>query len=200
MSTESVTNGSQKAGPGGRLRTSAGLQPSLFSSAFVGGIGIAAVLLGAVNSQVAVVLTACAAIVTAVMLIKINLRIVFFGLLLGYFFGGNIFGKLGLASVGIPLYIGEIGIGAGVALLVSTNSLEHREWRVVFGSMRPLLVPLVLFLIAGAVSVVIGEWGRVSYGDIGFDPSSGRKAGKLPGCGWRGVRGDDLGCFSVVAG
>ena len=47
--------------------------------------------------------------VTAVMLIKINPRIVFFGLLLGYFFGGNSFGKLGLASVGIPLYMGEIG-------------------------------------------------------------------------------------------
>ena len=161
MSTESVTNGSQQSGPSARLRTSAGLQPSLFSSAFVGGIGIAAVLLGAVNSQVAVVLTACAAIVTAVMLIKINLRIVFFGLLLGYFFGGNIFGKLGLASVGIPLYMGEIGIGAGVVLLLATNILEHWEWRVVFGSMRPMLVPLVLFLMAGAVSAVIGGSGVV---------------------------------------
>ena len=99
--------------------------------------------------------------VTAVMLIKINPRIVFFGLLLGYFFGGNIFGKLGFASVGIPLYMGEIGIGVGVALLGATNILEHREWRVVFGSMRPLLVPLVLFLIAGAVSVVIGGSGVV---------------------------------------
>ena len=127
MSTESVTNGSQQAGPSGRLRTSVGLQPRLFSIAVVGGIGIAAVLLVAVNFQVAVVLAAFAAMVTAVMLIRINPRIVFFGLLLGYFFGGNIFGKLGLSSVGIPLYMGEIGIGAGVALLVATNVLEHRE-------------------------------------------------------------------------
>ncbi|RLT52658.1 MAG: hypothetical protein DWI68_01875 [Chloroflexi bacterium] len=162
MNIESVTNGSKQTGSSGRLRTSAGLQPSLFFIAFVGGIGITAVLLGAVNFQVAVVLAAFAAMVTAVMLIKINPRIVFFGLLLGYFFGGNIFGKLGLASVGIPLYMGEIGIGAGMALLVATNILEHREWRVVFGSMRPLLVPLVLFLIAGAVSVVIGGSGVVS--------------------------------------
>ena len=120
-----------------------------------------AVLLGAVNFQVAVVLAAFAAIVTAVMLIKINPRFVFFGLLIGYFYGGNVFGKLGLASVGIPLYMGEIGIGAGVVLLVATNSLEHREWRVVFGSMRPLLAPLVLFLIAGPVSVVIGGFSVV---------------------------------------
>ena len=161
MNTESVTNGSQKARPSGRPRTSVGLQPSPFSIAVVGGIGIVAVLLGAVNFQVAVVLAAFAAMVTAVMLIKINPRIVFFGLLLGYFFGGNIFGKLGLASVGIPLYIGEIGIGAGIALLVATNILEHREWRVVFGSMRPLLVPLVIFLLAGAFSVVIGGSGVV---------------------------------------
>ena len=161
MSTESVTNSSQKAGPGGRLQSSAGLQPSLFSVVFVGGIGITAVLLGAVNFQVAVVLAAFAAMVTAVMLIKINPRIVFFGLLLGYFFGGNSFGKLGLASVGIPLYLGEIGIGVGIALLVATNILEHQEWRVVFGSMRPLLVPLVLFLMAGAVSVVVGGSGVV---------------------------------------
>ena len=144
-----------------RLRTSAGLQPSPFSIAVVVGIGTAAALLGAVNFQVAIVLAAFAAMVTAVMLIKINPRIVFLGLLLGYFFGGNIFGKLGLASVGIPLYMGEIGIGSGVALLLATNILEHREWRVVFGSMRPLLVPLVLFLIAGAVSVVIGRSGMV---------------------------------------
>ena len=162
MNTESVTNGLQQAGPSGRLRTSVGLQPRLFSIAVVGGIGIVAVLLGAVNFQVAVVLAVFAAMVTAVMLIKINPRFVFFGLLLGYFYGGNVFGKLGLASVGIPLYVGEIGIGAGVALLVSTNILEHREWRVVFGSMRPLLVPLVLFLIAGAVSVAVGGSGVVS--------------------------------------
>ena len=121
-----------------------------------------AVCLGTVNFQVAVVLGALAAMVTAVMLIKINPRIIFFGLLLGYFFGGNIFGKLGLASVGIPLYMGEIGIGLGVALLVATNILVHREWRVVFGSMRPLLKPLVLFLIAGAVSVLIGGSGVVT--------------------------------------
>ena len=162
MNTESVTNGSQKARPSGRPRTSVGLQPSPFSIAVVGGIGIVAVLLGAVNFQVAVVFAVFAAMVTAVMLIKINPRIVFFGLLFGYFFGGNIFGKLGLASVGIPLYMGEIGIGAGIALLVATNVLEHREWRVVFGSMRPMLVPLVLFLIAGAVSVVIGGSGVVA--------------------------------------
>lgn len=130
--------------------------------ALMGGIGLVAVLLAAVNSQMAVVLAAFAAMVTVVMLIKINPKIVFLGLLLGYFFGGNIFGKLGLASVGIPLYMGEIGIGAGVLLLVATNILEHREWRAVFGSMRPLLVPLGLFLITGAVSAVIGGSGVVS--------------------------------------
>ncbi|GBL18571.1 hypothetical protein EMGBS3_02770 [Anaerolineaceae bacterium] len=128
----------------------------------MGGIGLVAVLLAAVNSQMAVALAAFAAVVTALMLIKINPRIVFLGLLLGYFFGGNTFGKLGLASVGIPLYMGEIGIGAGLFLLVATNILEHREWRAVFGSMRPLLVPLGLFLVIGAVSVVIGGSGVVS--------------------------------------
>lgn len=128
----------------------------------MGGIGLAAVLLAAVNSQMAVALAAFAAMVTAVMLIKINPRIIFLGLLLGYLFGGNTFGKLGLASVGIPLYMGEIGIGAGLFLLVATNILEHREWRAVFGSMRPLLVPLGLFLVIGAVSVVIGGSGVVS--------------------------------------
>lgn len=132
--------------------------------ALMGGIGLVAVLLAAVNSQMAVALAAFAAMVTAVMLIKINPRIIFLGLLLGYFLGGNTFGKLGLASVGIPLYMGEIGIGAGLFLLVATNILEHREWRVAFGSMRPLLVPLVLFLIAGAVSVVIGGSGVVPSG------------------------------------
>lgn len=162
MNIESATNGSQQAGSSGRPRRSAGLQPTPFSSALMGGIGLVAVLLAAVNSQMAVALAAFAAVVTALMLIKINPRIVFLGLLLGYFFGGNIFGKLGLASVGIPLYIGEIGIGAGVLSLVATNILEHREWRAVFGSMRPLLVPLGLFLITGAVSAVIGGSGVVS--------------------------------------
>ena len=79
MSTESVTNGSQEAGSSVRLRTSAGLQPSPFPIAVVVGIGTAAALLGAVNFQVAVVLAAFAAMVTAVMLIKINPRIVFLG-------------------------------------------------------------------------------------------------------------------------
>lgn len=162
MNIESATNGSQQAGSRGRPRTSVGLQPTPFSIALMGGIGLAAVLLAAVNSQMAVALAAFAAMVTAVMLNKINPRIVFFGLLLGYFFGGNIFGKLGLASFGIPLYMGEIGIGAGLFLLVATNILEHREWRVAFGSMRPLLVPLGLFLLTGAVSVVIGGSGVVS--------------------------------------
>lgn len=164
MNIESATNGSQQAGSSGRPRTSVGLQPTPFSIALMGGIGLAAVLLAAVNSQMAVTLAAFAAMVTAVMLIKINPRIIFLGLLLGYFFGGNTFGKLGLASVGIPLYMGEIGIGAGLFLLVATNILEHREWRVAFGSMRPLLMPLVLFLIAGAVSVVIGGSGVVPSG------------------------------------
>lgn len=162
MNIESATNGSQQAGSSRRPRRSAGLQPTPFSSALMGGIGLVAVLLAAVNSQMAVALAAFAAVVTALMLIKINPRIVFLGLLLGYFFGGNIFGKLGLASVGIPLYIGEIGIGAGVLSLVATNILEHREWRAVFGSIRPLLVPLGLFLITGAVSAVIGGSGVVS--------------------------------------
>ena len=161
MNIDSASSDLQQGGPSRRPRASVGLQPTPSAIAFVGGIGIVAVLLAAVNSQLAVALAAFAVMATAVMLIKINPRIVFFGLLLGYFFGGNIFGKLGLASVGIPLYMGEIGIGAGVLLLVATNILEHREWRVAFGSMRPLLVPLVLFLIAGAVSVVIGGSGVV---------------------------------------
>lgn len=162
MNIESAANGSQQAGSSGRPRTGVGLQPTPFSIALMGGIGLLAVLLAALNSQMAVALAAFAVMATAVMLIKINPRIVFFGLLLGYFFGGNIFGKLGLASFGIPLYMGEIGIGAGVLLLVATNILEHREWRAVFGSMRPLLVPLGLFLLTGAVSVVIGGSGVVS--------------------------------------
>jgi O-antigen ligase len=161
MNIDSATNDLQQAGSGGRPRPSVGLRPTPFAIAFVGGIGIVAVLLAAVNSQLAVAIAAFAAMVTCVMLIKVNPRIVFFGLILGYFFGGNIFGKLGLASVGIPLYMGEVGIGAGVLLLVATNILEHREWRVALGSMRPLLVPLVLFLVAGAVSVVIGGSGVV---------------------------------------
>ena len=161
MNIDSATGDLQPAGSSGRPRVSVGLRPTPFAIAFVGGIGIVAVLLGAVNSQLAVALAAFAAMATAVMLIKINPRIVFFGLLLGYFFGGNIFGKLGLASFGIPLYMGEIGIGAGVLLLVATNILEHREWRVAFGSMRPLLMPLVVFLVAGAVSVVVGGSGVV---------------------------------------
>ena len=161
MNVDSATSDLHQAGPSRRPRASVGLQPTPFAIAFVGGIGIVAVLLAAVNSQLAVALAAFAVVVTGVMLIKVNPRIVFFGLLLGYFFGGNIFGKLGLVSVGIPLYMGEIGIGAGVLLLVATNILEHREGRVAFGSMRPLLLPLVLFLIAGAVSVVIGGSGVV---------------------------------------
>lgn len=161
MNIDSATGDLQPAGSTGRPRVSVGLRPTPFAIAFVGGIGIVAVLLGAVNSQLAVALAAFAVMATAVMLIKINPRIVFFGLLLGYFFGGNIFGKLGLASFGIPLYMGEIGIGAGVLLLVATNILEHREWRVAFGSMRPLLMPLVVFLVAGAVSVVVGGSGVV---------------------------------------
>ena len=164
MNIDSATSDLQTAGSSGRPRASVGLRPTPFAIAFVGGIGTVAVLLAAVNLQLAVALTVFAAMVTGVMLIKVNPRIVFFGLLLGYFFGGNIFGKLGLASVGIPLYMGEIGIGAGVLLLVATNILEHREWRVAFGSMRLLLVPFVLFLIAGAVSVVIGGFGVVPSG------------------------------------
>ena len=45
-----------------------------------------------------------------------------------------------------------------------------------------------------------GEWSWLSHGHVGFDSSSGGKAGQLLGCGRRGVRGDDHGCFSVVAG
>ena len=168
MNIDSTTNDLQQAGSSGRPRARVGVQPTTFAIAFMGGIGIVAVLLAAVNPQLAVALAAFAVVVTGVMLIKINPRILFFGLLLGYFFGGNIFGKLGLASVGIPLYMGEIGIGAGVLLLVATNILEHREWRVALGSMRPLLVPLVLFLIAGAVSVVIGASGVVPSGVAAF--------------------------------
>ncbi len=83
MNIDSATSDLQQAGSSGGPRARVGLQPTPFAIAFVGGIGIVAVLLAAVNSQLAVALAAFAAMVTTVMLIKINPRIVFFGLLLG---------------------------------------------------------------------------------------------------------------------
>lgn len=102
-----------------------------------------------------------AALLLAAILIKISPRIVFLGLVLGYFFGGNSFGKLGLASTGLPLYMGEIGIGMGVTLLFVTNILEHREWRAAFVPMRPVLLPFGVLLIMAVVSVVFGAFGVV---------------------------------------
>ena len=76
MNIDSATSDLQQAGPSRRLRARVGLQPTPFAIAFVGGIGIVAVLLAAVNSQLAVALAAFAVMVTAVMLIKINPRFV----------------------------------------------------------------------------------------------------------------------------
>ena len=143
------------------MRTVAALQPG-FGFISVGGVvGVAVVLLGAFSSQAMVALAFFAALLLAAILIKISPRIVFLGLVLGYFFGGNIFGKLGLASAGIPLYMGEIGIGLGVTLLLVTNILEHREWRAAFGPMRPVLLPFGIFVIMGVVSVIFGAFGVV---------------------------------------
>ena len=143
------------------MRTVAALQPALGFISVVGASGVAVVLLGAFSSQAMVALAFFAALLLAAILIKISPRIVFLGLVLGYFFGGNIFGKLGLASAGIPLYMGEIGIGLGVTLLLVTNILDHREWRAAFVPMRPVLLPFGIFLIVGVASVVFGAFGVV---------------------------------------
>ena len=161
MNTESVTNSLYETGSSGRMRTVAALQPGFGFISVVGVVGVALVLLGAFSSQAMVALAFFAALLLAAILIKISPRIVFLGLVLGYFFGGNIFGKLGLASAGIPLYIGEIGIGLGVTLLLVTNILEHREWRAAFVPMRPVLLPFGIFLIMGLASVVFGAFGVV---------------------------------------
>ena len=148
------------------MRTVAALQPGLGFISVVGVVGVAVVLLGAFSSQAMVALAFFAALFLAALflaaiLIKISPRIVFLGLVLGYFFGGNIFGKLGLASAGIPLYMGEIGIGLGVTLLLVTDILEHREWRAAFVIMRPVLLPFGIFLVMGVASVVFGAFGVV---------------------------------------
>lgn len=143
------------------MRTVAALQPGLGFISVVGVSGVSVVLLGAFSSQVMVALAFFTALLVAAILIKISPRIVFLGLVLGYFFGGNIFGKLGLSSAGIPLYMGEIGIGLGVTLLLVTNILEHREWRAAFVPMRPVLLPFGIFVIMGVASVVFGAFGVV---------------------------------------
>ena len=161
MNTENITNGSHETGSSERMRTVAALQPALGFISVVGASGVAVVLLGAFSSQAMVALAFFAALLLAAILIKISPRIVFLGLVLGYFFGGNIFGKLGLASAGIPLYMGEIGIGLGVTLLLVTNILDHREWRAAFVPMRPVLLPFGIFVIVGVASVVFGAFGVV---------------------------------------
>ena len=143
------------------MRTGAALQPSVGINSVVGVIGVSVILLGAFILQATVALAFFAALLIAAILIKISPRIVFLGLVLGYFFGGNIFGKLGLGNAGIPLYMGEIGIGFGVTLLLITNILEHREWRAAFVPMRPVLLPFGIFLIVGVASVVFGAFGVV---------------------------------------
>ena len=85
------------------MRTRAALQPSVGFISVVGVVGVAVVFLGAFSSQAMVALAFFAAFLLTAILIKISPRIVFLGLVLGYFFGGNIFGKLGLASAGLPL-------------------------------------------------------------------------------------------------
>ena len=143
------------------MRTVAALQPGLGVISVVGVVGVSVVLSGAFSSRAMVALAFFAALLLAAILIKISPRIVFLGLVLGYFFGGNIFGKLGLANAGIPLYMGEIGIGLGVTLLLVTNILEHREWRAAFVPMRPVLLSFGIFLIVGVASVVFGVFGVV---------------------------------------
>ena len=149
MNTESINNGSHETGSTGRMQTGAALQPGEGFISVVGVVGVVVVLLGAFSSQAMVAPAFFAALLLAAILTKISPRIVFLGLVLGYFFGGNIFGKLGLANAGIPLYVGEIGIGMGVTLLLVTNILEHREWRAAFGPMRPVLLPFGIFVIMG---------------------------------------------------
>ena len=161
MNTESVTNSLRETGSSGRMRTGAALQPSVGFISGVVVVGVAVIWLGAFSSQAIVALAFFAALLIPAILIKINLRIIFLGLILGYFFGGNIFGKLGLTSAGLPLYMGEIGIGLGVTLLMATNILEHREWRAAFVPMRPVLLPFGIFLIMGVASVVVGAFGVV---------------------------------------
>ena len=143
------------------MRTRLSLRPSAGFISVVGVVGVAVVLLGAFSLQATVALAFFAALLIAAILIKISSRIVFLGLVLGYFFGGNIFGKLGLASAGIPLYMGEIGIGLGVTLLLVTNILEHREWHAAFVPIRPVLLPFGIFLIVGVASVIFGAFGVV---------------------------------------
>ena len=159
------------------MRTRAALQPSVGFISVVGVVGVAVVFLGAFSSQAMVALAFFAAFLLTAILIKISPRIVFLGLVLGYFFGGNIFGKLGLASAGLPLYMGEIGIGLAVTLLLLTNILEHREWRAAFVPMRPVLLHLGIFLIAGVVSVVVGGSGIVP-GEMAAIPIA------VPGSPW----------------
>ena len=93
MNTEGVTNGSHETGSSGRMRTVAALQPGLGFISVVGVVGVAVGLLGAFSSQAMVALAFFAALFLAAILIKISPRIVFLGLVLGYFFGGNILGS-----------------------------------------------------------------------------------------------------------
>ena len=102
MNTENITNGSHETGSSERMRTVAALQPALGFISGVGASGVAVVLLGAFSSQAMVALAFFAALLIGVILIKISPRIVFLGLVLGYFFGGNIFGKLGLRGLEYP--------------------------------------------------------------------------------------------------
>ena len=72
------------------MRTGAALQPSVGIISVVGVVGVAVVLLGAFSSQAMVALAFLfAALFLASILIKISPRIVFLGLVLGYFFAGR---------------------------------------------------------------------------------------------------------------
>ena len=87
MNTESITNGSHESGSSGRMRTGAALQPGLGFISVVGVVGVVVILLGAFSSQAMVALAFFAAFLLAALLIKISPRIVFLGIVLGYFFG-----------------------------------------------------------------------------------------------------------------
>ncbi len=93
MNTEGVTNGSHETGSVGRMRTVAALQPGLGFMSVVGMVGVAVVLLGAFSSQAMMALAFFAALFLAAILIKISPRIVFLGLVLGYFLAETFLGS-----------------------------------------------------------------------------------------------------------
>ncbi len=93
MNPESVTNSLHETGSSGRMLTGAALQPALGFISVVGVSGVAVVLLGAFSSQAMVALAFFAALLLAAILIKISPRIVFLGLVLGYFLAETFLGS-----------------------------------------------------------------------------------------------------------